>query len=179
MANNQLSLFNIAQTFTVDPGLAANTTTIGISSINVYFKYKPSANNNMSQSQNPGITLYLCGTQFGTPNMTTADLVNAARCEYNSILTSSDATAPTNFRFASPIQVTPGQSYAFVLSYDFNETFCPWTASVDDWLVGTIDVFTGQNSPLVGQYFENASQNVNINQNQAAYNPQWTALVGT
>ena len=178
----QLPVFNVAQTITIDPALSFQN--VAVTSINVYFKYKPAANNNMSGMQLPGVTMYLTPTIYGVPQITADSLVNLARCEWSQIITSSDASVPTKFRFLQPQQVTPGSTYAIVLSFDGNETFEPWTAVNGYWIVGTRNVYSGRNNPFAGSYFEFVSSNDPANnpetaQTQQQYQSYWTALNNT
>ena len=108
-----LSQFNVAQTLLIDPALSSQN--VAITSIDVYFKYKPAANNNMSGIQFPGVTMYLTPTIFGVPQITQAALNNQARCEWPSIITSSDGSTASKFKFLQPVSVQPGQGYAIVL----------------------------------------------------------------
>jgi hypothetical protein len=186
--SNPLSTFNVAQTFFIDPALAPNNDVIGVSSINVYFQYKPAPNaanttggagvaGNISGLANPGVTMYLCGTLNGVPQMTANSLAFFARCEYNQIQTSSDGSVATNFHFNQPVLVQPGQEYAFVLSYDGNEQFVPWTATSGYQLVGSTNTFSAGFSTLIGSYFEFASNAGNSAGNQ--YLSNWNDLQGT
>jgi len=174
--------FNVAQTIAIDPALSFQN--VAITSIDVYFKYKPAANNNISGVQLPGVTMYLTPTIFGVPQITQESLLNVARCEWSSIVTSSDATVPTKFHFLQPVQVTPGQNYAIVLAFDGNDTFEPWTAVNGYWLVGTRNVYASKTNPYAGSYFEFVSTNDPTNnptsaQTQAQYQSFWTALNNT
>jgi hypothetical protein len=149
-----LPFFNVATTFYVSPTLAPNNTTLTVTSINVYFMYIPAGTTNQSGINNPGVTMYIANTIFNVPQITTDCLQNFARCEYTSIQSSSDASVPTNFLFNTPVTLEVGQQYAFVLSYDGNETFFPWTATAGQWLTGTRNVYGGATNQLAGQYFE-------------------------
>ena len=183
-ANTQpLPSFNVAQTFEVDPTLAPNNDAIAITSINIYFKYMPQANNNSSGIQNPGVTMYIANTIYGVPIINTNMLRHVARVEWNQIQTSSDASAPTNFQFVRPVRCEVGQTYAFVLAYDGNEPFVPWTAETGQYYVGTRIPYSVASSGLVGSLFEYSSAGDSTNVptvglTQGAYQNGWQPLVG-
>lgn len=163
MANTSLSTalplpyFNIAQCFYVQGIVSQSQTAIPgslqISSISIAFKYKP-APTGASGITNPGVTLYLAPTSQNYPVITPDVLNNYARCTYQQIVTSSDGTALTNFLFSTPVTVNPGNMYALLLSYDGNETFVPWTASIGDWIVGSTSYFSGAFNSLIGPFYE-------------------------
>jgi len=173
--------FNIAQTFSVDPGVG-NQVAAHITGVDTYWMYKPPSLNNISGTSNPGVTLYLVPTKFGVPDINNLSLLNAARAEWSQIVTSSDASVPTRFSFPKPVNVLPGQTYAIVLSFDNNETFWPWTAKGGRFLVGTTNLFNGTAGPNVGEYYENinldGTNDPTTDQTQAQYLSHWRPLDG-
>jgi hypothetical protein len=182
VSSTPLNLFNVAQTFWVEPNEVAGSTTCEIAGVDIFFEYMPAPINNQSGLQNPGITLYMANTIYNVPQITANTFNQWARLEYNQIQTSSDASVPTRFIFNTPITVATGQLYALLLSYDGNETFVPWTAVSGWWEVGTRNVYTETNQ-LVGNFFEYASNdlynNPTLAQTQAQYQSFWTPLAGT
>src|ERR1700733_7032302 len=86
------SILNFAQTFYVDPNLVGQQTSTQITSIQLYFMYKPQAVGNQSGGNYPGITIYISDTIFGVPQINANTYNNSARAEWTSILTSSDAS---------------------------------------------------------------------------------------
>lgn len=176
-------LYNFAQTFYVDKSLTDQHNTLTVCSIDLYFKHKPLATNNQSGVNNPGITLYLCETAFNVPKITQASYQNFARCEYNAISTSSDASVATKFIFNSPVRINSGKLYAFVVSYDGNEAFFPWVAKKGSWIWGTRTIYQGPPTNFVGNYFEFVSvDNTNapgLNNTQGDYSPNWRSLFDT
>lgn len=176
--------FNFAQTFYVDPATITGQTHLKISSINMYFKYKPAAVGNRSGINNPGITIYLTETIYGVPVIDNNTIhMKAARCEWNQIITSSNATIPTTFTFLNPITVKPGQQYAIVVSFDGNEVFWPWTAKIGEYIVGTSTLYTGSSNELIGKYYEYGgwdSVDSNFgNPVASGYNTAWLPLDDT
>lgn len=160
-------LFNYGHTFFIDPAAVGNSSVVGITSINLFFAYRPNFQNNVSNINFPGITLYLTETIYGAPKVTAETFNHVARAEWNSIFTSSDGSQPTNFRFANPVQLKTGFEYAFLVSYDGNEQFLPWFDRKGYILVGTQTPSPGPSSPINGQYYEFVN-NGTLNQLEAA-----------
>ena len=149
--------FNFGHTFFFESSTVAGASVAGISSIDLYFMYRPSWNNNISGIDYPGITLYLTDTLDGYPVINENTFKNVARVEWSAIKTSSDATLATNFRFNSPVQVLTDQKYAFLVSYDGNDQFMPWYNRRGYLLAGTSQVSPGPSSQYVGEYYEYVS----------------------
>jgi hypothetical protein len=176
-----LTLFNVAQTFWVEANEIGGSSIAWVAGADIFFKHMPSATNNQSGINSPGVTMYLAETIYNVPMITANTYLQWARLEYNSIQTSSDASAPSRFIFNSPVQVQAGKQYALLLSYDGNETFVPWTAEKGWWEVGTRNIYTESNG-LVGLYYEFSSQDLISDptqaQTQAQYQSFWTPLDG-
>ena len=181
-ASTPLNLFNVAQTFWVEPNMVEGSSVADIAGIDVYFEYKPPPVNNQSSIQNPGVTLYLANTIYNVPQITANTYQQWARLEYNQINTTSDASIASRFIFNKPIQVETGQLYSILLSYDGNETFVPWTAVTGWWEVGSRNIFTETNN-LVGEFYEFSAQDTFNDptkaQTQAQYQSFWNPLDGT
>lgn len=178
------SLFNIAQTFLIDTSIASAKDLLHLTSVELFFKHKPVSNNNQSGVSAPGITLYLTDTIYNVPRITQDTYMQAARVEYAQILTSSDATVPTKFSFNQPVLVSPGKLYAFVLSYDGNEQFFPWTAKKGSWIATTRNVFSGPSGNFTGNYYEfitptDLSNNPSSATSQQDYLSYWSSLLDT
>ena len=183
MSGNSQPLFNIAQTFFLDPSVANKNASATLTSVDLFFEYMPAANTNQSGINLPGVTLYFTDTIYGVPRISQDTFNQFARCEYYNIQTSSDATVGTKFTFNQPVQVIPGSLYAVLLSYDGNETFVPWTAVNKQWEIGTRNVYTGGGN-LIGEYFEFVSPGDIVNnptnaQTQQEYLSFWSPLDGT
>lgn len=178
-----LPLYNFAQTFYIDKSLTDQHNTLTVCNIDLYFKHKPAATNNQSGVNNPGVTLYLCETAFGVPKITQDSYQNVARAEYNAIITSSDASVATKFRFNVPVRINSGKLYAFVVSYDGNEAFFPWVAKKGSWIWGSRTIYQGPPTNFVGNYFEYVrtdGTNSPVNNNtQGDYSPNWRSLYDT
>src|ERR1700759_812323 len=153
-------LFNLAQTFYIDPSVVGGATTVGISAIEVFFMFVPAPYNNTTGIQTPGVSIFLTETYNGLPVINPNTYNNVTRVNYSAIGASSDASLPTTFRFATPVQVPTGKTYAFLVSFDQNEQFVLWHEEKGFPLVGTLQAngqYTpcpGPSSQYTGQYFE-------------------------
>jgi hypothetical protein len=154
------ALFNVAQTFRV-PG-TNQPDQIPVTSIDLKFMYKPPAVDNQSGIENPGVTVYLTGTEIGAqgtsiPKIDANTFIQVARAEYHEIQTSSDGSVPTRFNFVEPVLIDANRDHAILVSYDGNESFQPWTAIKDNTLPGSIERYSGTNPNFQGDYYEFAS----------------------
>ena len=61
------SYFDYIQTFFVRPSSVNSAPEIMLSSLNLYFKAKPTLENNASGSSDPGVTIWLCEVQTNNP----------------------------------------------------------------------------------------------------------------
>src|SRR6185369_14047358 len=149
-----MAYFNGAQSFYIDPTIVAGSQTVDIAGVSLYFMYRPSATNNRSGINYPGVTVFLTDVVNKVPNLSnSAIFTNIARREWNAIHTSSDGSAETVFYFKNPVTVKTGATYAFCFAYDGSEDFLPWTNIKGNFLVGTQSDSTGPSSSYGGNYF--------------------------
>ncbi|HYT40782.1 MAG TPA: hypothetical protein VEP90_00420, partial [Methylomirabilota bacterium] len=178
-----MTLFNVAQTFFLEPNLKG-VSKLKLSGFDVFFKYKPAATSNRSGINYPGVTAYLTDTDNGVPVINEKTYQQFARAEWNDIFTSSDATIPTAFRFnVGTFDVDTGKTYAILLSFDGNESFWPWTAKIGAWINGPGRViYSGPSGGFIGKYFEFTQTSANsaaTANNFAAYAANWRPLTDT
>lgn len=163
--------FNIAQTFQLDPSLAKNSSEVGISRVDLYFRAKPPSTNNKSGIQNPGVEVSIVPCINGIPDtngigsirptepaehgarFTFSALGSIARKEWGEISASTDASSVTVFRFDQPIFVRTGQEYAIVVKFDGNEDFILWNSKKGNPLVTTTQASPGTSGPFIGNLF--------------------------
>jgi len=144
--------FNFAQTFVIDPAIG-NKITVNLTGIDLFWMYKPDYQNNISGLMGPGITIYVVNTKDDLPDISGETFANFARVEWGNIITSSDGSVATRFRFNKPLAVNPGKKYAILVSYDGNETFFPWVAKRGMKITNSTNVFPG-NFDFIGNYYE-------------------------
>ena len=131
-------MFNKAQSFFLDSTSAQGASVVFVTSIDLYFKDKPSADKTQSGTSKPGVTLNICEVQENVPNWRTADIKTIARVEYDNITTSTNATSATKFTFDTPVILKTNKQYAFLIKFDANESFALWKSRVDE-----VDINTG------------------------------------
>jgi hypothetical protein len=163
--------YNIAQTFQLDPSLAKNSSEVGISRVDLYFRAKPPFENNKSGIKNPGVEVSIVPCINGVPDTTGVGSIRptepsehgarflfsadgmVARKEWGEINASNDASSPTIFRFERPIFVDTGHEFAVVVKYDGNEDFVVWKSKKGNPLVDSGEVSPGTSGPFVGNLF--------------------------
>jgi hypothetical protein len=146
--------FASAQVFKVDPNLVAGSPQIGITGVDLFFKAKPAATNNLSGIKNPGVNVFLLPTISGVPNLDVLVQAPRARVEYANITVSNTATVATKFSFNPPAPVKTGLNYSIVIQFDGNEAFELWTCKKGDVDVrDQATVISGPSDKNAGDYF--------------------------
>jgi hypothetical protein len=116
-----------------------------------------------SQVRENGVTVYLCETDNGYPNGDVILPFSTVHKTYDEINISEDSSVPTTFTFQSPVFLSNGKTYAFVVRPDANDPdYQVWTCNLGD-----TDIETGYqvySQPVVGTAFFGATEK------------QWTAL---
>ena len=146
--------FKLAQTFFIDPSVVQNAPEISLTSVDLYFKSRPKADQNKSGIKNPGVEVYITETINSIPVLYDVLVSHRfARREYADIRATSDASAATKFTFNKPIKVKTNKEYAIVLKFDGNEDFVMWSSKQGDLLVGTTKVSPGPSGKYIGNYY--------------------------
>ena len=131
-------MFNKAQSFFLDSSSAQGASVVFVTSIELYFKDKPTADKTQSGTSKPGVSLNICEVKDNVPNMNTADIKTLARVEYDNINTSASAATSTIFTFDTPVPLQTNKQYAFLIKFDNSEPFALWKNRVDE-----VDIVTG------------------------------------
>lgn len=150
-------VFNLAQSFHIDKSSVKNAKSVGISSVDVFFRTKPKADGNKSGITDPGVFMFICEiTPDKTPDV--APYLHGAptpisRVAYHDIHTSADASKATKFKFDSPVVVDSGKEYAFVVIYEGNESFTLYFSQQGYNLLGTNKISPGPSGKYDGYYY--------------------------
>lgn len=135
-------MFNIAQSFFIDPELILNAPTVYVTSIELYFKFKPAEGKGVSGINKPGVSINICPVKNGIPQEHLSNIKTLARKEYDNINISTDATSATKFTFDIPVLLSSNKQYAFVISFD-DPDFVLWKNKS-----GEVDITSGITTKL-------------------------------
>ncbi len=171
--------FNGAHTFYVDPSIVGGNRSCDISYINLYFKHKPDLFLNTNDGARPGVVLSIAETMYDVPRITRESGVftgKNARLALADVITSSDATAPSTFRFAQPFTVETDKSYCFVFEYDLSGAFELWTSVQGEILTGSTSISPGPSDKFIGKYYTfntlfTADDNTNLDEYIKSWRP--------
>ena len=176
--------FNGAQVFYVDPSTVDNTETCDISSVDLYFKFKPDFLLN-STGIKPSVSLFIAETMYGIPRVTRSSGIftgEFATVPLEEILTSSDATIPTTFRFTTPVSIDTDKEYCFIFEYAMLGEFELWRSVQGEILTGTSSISPGPSDKFIGRYFGfnnvfTADDTTNLDQFLKNWRPQTDATL--
>lgn len=140
-----MSGFDYIQTFKISPNLVANATDVMLTSIDVFFKGKPSTRTSVSGAANPGFSAWICEVENATPYPERIVKNSILSIGYSRVNTSSNADVPTVLGFANPVVIKSGSYYGLVIKYD-DPAFDIWVNKQGDRLV-TITGTTNNPSP--------------------------------
>jgi hypothetical protein len=147
-------MYIVQQTFFIDANAAGNSDSVFLSSVDIYFKKKPSATNNASGITNPGVRVSILNTTMSNvPNQTAEYLQSVKRLAYSEISTSSDASVATKFTFDQLVPLFSGKSYAIQIKTE-DPDYDVWMAKSNDAVVGSNAALPGFSSNFQGQLFD-------------------------
>lgn len=149
--------FNAAQVFYVDPTTVDDARTCDISSIDIYFKFRPDLTLNRQAGAQPGVNIFIAETMYGIPRITRDSGIftgQVARLGLNDIISSSDATVPSTFRFDIPVTIETDKEYCFIMEYEMIGDYVPWTSTTGEVLTGTTNISPGPSDQVIGRFFD-------------------------
>lgn len=151
-----MSFFNFARTFTLSSESVQGASVVGVSSVDLFFMYRPlyDAGSNISGTDYPGISLFIGDAAYEKPLVTRETFARVGRAEWNAIRTSSDGTVLTKFKFPNPIQLQTDREYSFLVSYDGNDQFMPWHNRQGYLLIDSGKISPGPSEQSSGSYYE-------------------------
>jgi len=144
--------FNVIQTFYADPERVNNEKDISITSIDLFFKTKPSSSVNTSGKSKPSVSIAICDVQDETPVLTRCYSTSVTEKTYDEINSYSDASTPVTFNLPQPLKLSTGNFYGIVVIFD-DANYQLWTNVVGDRLVGTNSASPGTNTVKDGKLF--------------------------
>ncbi len=129
------AVFDYIQTFSINRDRVNNSAEVMLTSIDLYFKAKPSLTTNASGSAKPSVTIWLCDvtpSDGPVPQRVVRDSISII--DYELINTTANASSATRFSFRNPLVITAGKSYGLVIKFS-DPAFDIWVNKQGDRLV--------------------------------------------
>jgi hypothetical protein len=156
--------FDVIQTFYVNPDAVNKATEIMLTSLDLFFRSKPSLSTNISGSSSPGVSVWICEVASNTssPN---AELVlknSIVTVPYDGINTSQNAMTATTVAFSDSVILQSGKYYGIVVKYS-DPSFTMWINKQGDGLISssgeTHNASLGAQATDIGNYYTGTSSN--------------------
>lgn len=153
------STYNFIQTFYADPEIVNNQKDISITSIDLFFKAKPSITVNTSGKNKPSVSIAICEVQNDTPILSRCFVSSLTEKTYDEINSYSDASTPVSFGLRNPLKLDTGKFYGIVVILD-DAAYKLWTNVTGDKLVGTNTPSPGTNNVKDGKLYTRTNSGV-------------------
>lgn len=144
--------YTMIQTFYADPEVVNNSSEVSLTSVDLYFKAKPSTTKNASGKPAPGVSIAVCEVQNDSPVLENTYYGSLVRRGYDEIFSFSDASSPTTFGFTKPLKLVSGKFYGIVVIFE-DPAYEIWVNKQGDKLVGTTTASPGSNIVKDGKLF--------------------------
>ncbi len=151
--------YTMIQTFYADPEIVNNSSEVAITSINLFFKSKPSATKNVSGKASPGVVVRICAVENDEPILAKTFAGYTSRKSFEEIYSFSDASSSTTFGFAKPLKLTTGRFYGVVITFE-DPGYELWVNKAGDKLVGTNTPSSGSNLIKDGKLYNRNNSGV-------------------
>lgn len=152
MAYSTISTFSLIQSFYADAQIVNNASEVTLTSVELYFKTKPSLANNNSGSSDPGVTISICEMDNDTPNLNKVYSTSSVRKSYQEIIAFIDGSSPMKFVFTSPLKIKTNGFYGIVVQFE-DVGYQLWTNKQGDRLIGTNSASPGVNTIKDGKLY--------------------------
>lgn len=154
--------YSMVQTFYADPDIVNKSGEVSITSVDLFFKNKPSQTRNVSGKTDPGVIVRICEVVNDEPVLSRVYATYISRKTYSEIYSFSDASTATTFGFNKPLKLKTGRSYGIVITFE-DPAYELWINKAGDKLVGSSNVASpGSNLVKDGKlYFRNNSSTFN------------------
>lgn len=149
--------FSLVQTFYADPDIVAGASEVTVTSIDLFFKLKPSQTANLSGNPNAGVAIAICEVENDQPNLQKTYAYSLSYKDFTRIYSYGDASSATTFGFSEPLKLPTGRFYGIVVMYE-DPGYVLWVNKTGDRLVNTNIPSSGVNSNKDGKlFFRNSS----------------------
>ena len=151
--------FSLIQTFYADPEIVNGASEVTMTSIDLFFKLKPSQTANLSGNPNAGVAIAICEVENDQPNLQKTYAYSLSYKDFSRIYSFGDASSATTFGFTQPLKLATGRFYGIVVMYE-DPGYVAWVNKVGDRLVNTNIPSPGVNSNKDGKLFIRNSSGV-------------------
>lgn len=163
-----MSGFDYIQTFKISQDAVARATDIMLTSIEIFFKGKPTSGTSVSGLANPGISVWICEVENDRPIPNRIVRNSTLSIPYDKINTSSRADTATVIGFTDPVVLKTAAFYGLVIAFN-DPAFNIWINKQGDRLVSATGV-TNNPSPGSQSRFEGNLYKSNNSGNFDAFN---------
>lgn len=126
--------FKYIQTFYVNPEAVNNSFEVMLTSVDLFFKGRPSPTINTSGSSAPSVVVSICEVINNIPDPNKTIMNSTVVVPYDRVNTSSNGLTATTVSFASPVVVRSAKFYGIVIKYE-DPAFDIWKNVQGDRLV--------------------------------------------
>lgn len=151
-------MVNIIESFIISTESVNGAGMVFLTSIDLYFKTKPTATNNASGINNPGVTCFICPFENGNPMFLSPLLESVVRKDYANITADTTANTATKISFSTLIPLQTDKTYGFVIVPD-DPGYSLWVSKQGANLVGTTTQSAGPSGRFNGDYYEYLNAN--------------------
>ncbi len=144
--------FSLIQTFYADPEIVNGASEVTLTSIDLFFKLKPSQTANLSGNPNAGVAVAICEIENDQPSLQKTYAQSLSYKDFSRIYSFGDASSATTFGFKQPLKLATGKFYGIVVMYE-DPGYVAWINKVGDRLVNTNIPSPGVNSNKDGKLF--------------------------
>jgi hypothetical protein len=144
--------FSLVQTFYADPEIVNGASEVTLTSIDLFFKLKPSQVANLSGNPNAGVAVAICEVENDQPSLQKTYAQSLSYKDFTRIYSFGDASTATTFGFKQPLKLATGKFYGIVVMYE-DPGYVAWVNKVGDRLVNTNIPSPGVNSNKDGKLF--------------------------
>ena len=153
------SSFSLIQTFYADPEIVGGASEVTLTSVDLFFKLKPSLTSNLSGNPNAGVAVAICEVDNDEPTLQKTYASSLSYVEATRIFSFGDASTATTFSLPQPLKLATGRFYGIVVIFE-DPGYLLWTNKTGDRLVNTNVPSPGINSNKDGKLFYRNSSNV-------------------
>lgn len=144
--------YSSIQTFYADPEAVGGAGEIMLTSVDLFFKSKPTQYVNTSGMSKPSASIAICEVENDSPVISKTYVKSVSRRSFDEIYSYSDASTPTSFGLPVPLKLATGKTYGIVVILD-DAHYTLWSNVTGNNLVGTATKSPGSNLVKDGNLF--------------------------